>query len=179
MFGYQATSEGVAFYVLLISRMKSISKKKFEELEAKAPGSTLTGWIQLNYTHVTLDKTIHENGKTLAVPQHNVELTLALLSTDNVVDWADVAFHFAPAGTICDKVPEKLYHSKVLLLRQLLTKKLITEPDNRTARRYLDILERRDADRWAAKKQAMQVKATAEQPEGKKSGPISVEFTIA
>lgn len=166
--------------MLLISGMKSIGKKKFEQLEAENPGCTLTGWIQHNFNHITFDRTVRENGKTLAVPQHNVELTLALLSTDNVIDWADVAFHFAPAGTILDKVPEKLYRSKVLLLRQMLTKKLITEPDNRTARRYLDILERRDAERWAAKKQAMQVKAVAEQADGeKKGGPISVEFTIA
>ena len=78
----------------------------------------MSGWLELNYNHVTLDKFITDGSKRLAVPQFQVELTIALLSSDNVVDWARVAFHWAPAGTIVDKVPLKYWEEKVLLLRQ-------------------------------------------------------------
>lgn len=133
----------------------------------------MSGWLELNYNHVTLDKFIGEGGKRLAVPQSNIELTIALLSTDNVVDWARVAFHWAPAGTIVDKVPLKYWEEKVLLLRQLLTKKLLLDPDDRLARRYLQILERRDSDRWAEKKKAMSIKASATSDEPKSEGGSS------
>lgn len=141
--------------------MKRLGQEKAKALEEKAPGCTLSGWLDLNYKHVTLDKTISEGSKRLAVQQSNVELTIALLSTDNVVDWARVAFHWAPPGTIIDKVPVKYWEEKVLLLRQLLTKKLVLDPDDRLARRYLSILERRDADRWAQKTKGMSIKASA------------------
>lgn len=141
--------------------MKRLGQEKAKALEEKAPGCTLSGWLELNYKHVTLEKTISEASKRLAVQQFNVELTIALLSTDNVVDWARTAFHWAPAGTIIDKVPVKYWEEKVLLLRQLLTKKLVLDPDDRVARRYLSILERRDADRWAQKTKGMSIKASA------------------
>lgn len=141
--------------------MKRLGQEKAKALEEKAPGCTLSGWLELNYKHVTLEKTISEGSKRLAVPLFNVELTIALLSTDNVVDWARVAFHWAPPGTIIDKVPVKYWEEKVLLLRQLLTKKLVLDPDDRLARRYLSILERRDADRWAQKTKGMSIKASA------------------
>jgi hypothetical protein len=141
--------------------MKRLGQEKAKALEEKAPGCTLSGWLDLNYKHVTLEKTISEGSKRLVVPQSNVELTIALLSTDNVVDWARVAFHWAPSGTIIDKVPVKYWEEKVLLLRQLLTKKLVLDPDDRLARRYLSILERRDADRWAQKTKGMSIKASA------------------
>lgn len=141
--------------------MKRLGTTKAAELESKAPGCTLSGWLDLNYKHVTLSTSLVEDGKRLVVPQSNVELTIALLSTDNVVDWARVAFHWAPAGTIIDKVPVKYWEEKVLLLRQLLTKELLQNPDNKLAQRYLQILERRDADRWAQKTKGMSIKASA------------------
>lgn len=150
--------------------MKRLGTEKAKALEEKAPGCTLSGWLELNFTHVTLDRNITDGSKRLVVPQFQVELTIALLSTDNVADWARVAFHWAPAGTIIDKVPVKYWEEKVLLLRQLLTKKLLLDPDDRLARRYLQILERRDSDRWAEKKKAMSIKASAVSDEAKSEG---------
>lgn len=150
--------------------MKRLGTEKAKALEEKAPGCTLSGWLELNYSHVTLDRNITEGSKRLVVPQFQVELTVALLSTDNVADWARVAFHWAPAGTIIDKVPVKYWEEKVLLLRQLLTKKLLLDPDDRLARRYLQILERRDSDRWAEKKKAMSIKASAVSDDAKSEG---------
>lgn len=150
--------------------MKRLGTEKAKALEEKAPGCTLSGWLEINYTHVTLDRNINDGSKRLVVQQFQVELTIALLSTDNVADWARVALHWAPAGTIIDKVPVKYWEEKVLLLRQLLTKKLLLDPDDRLARRYLQILERRDADRWAEKKKAMSIKASAVSDEAKSEG---------
>lgn len=150
--------------------MKRLGTEKAKALEEKAPGCTLSGWLEINYTHVTLDRNITEGSKRLVVPQFQVELTIALLSTDNVADWARVAFHWSPAGTIIDKVPVKYWEEKVLLLRQLLTKKLLLDPDDRLARRYLQILERRDSDRWAEKKKAMSIKASAVSDDAKSEG---------
>lgn len=150
--------------------MKRLGTEKAKALEEKSPGCTLSGWLEINYTHVTLDRNITDGSKRLVVPQFQVELTIALLSTDNVADWARVALHWAPAGTIIDKVPVKYWEEKVLLLRQLLTKKLLLDPDDRLARRYLQILERRDADRWAEKKKAMSIKASAVSDEAKSEG---------
>lgn len=161
--------------------MKRLGKEKAQELEAQAPGCTLSGWLELNYKHVTLETSVQQGGKRLVVPQHNVELTIGLLSTDNVVDWARVAFHWAPAGTIIDKIPAKYWEEKVLLLRQLLTKQLLVNPDNKMAQRYLQILERRDSDRWAQRKQAMAIKASATPDGGSGDEPskkITFDFEI-
>lgn len=141
--------------------MKRLGKTKADKLNAEHPGMTLSSWLELNYTHVTLEQNIAQDGKRLVVKPWNVELTMALLSTDNVADWAKVALHWAPAGTIVDKIPLGYYEQKVLLVRQLLTKKLITDPDNKMAQRWLSVLERRDSERWMAKKQPLSLKATA------------------
>ena len=158
--------------------MKRLGKEKADKLNEEHPGITLSSWLDLNYKHVTLEPNIVQDGKRLVVKPLNVELTLALLSTDNVADWAKTAFHWAPSGTIIDKVPLDYYEQKVLLVRQLLTKKLVTDPDNKTAQRFLNILERRDADRWAAKKQALSVRATATDPNNSKGGGDGQEKKI-
>lgn len=159
------------------------SKKQAARAEAKVPQSTLSSWLDANFKHVTLTTSIGEGGKRLVVPQLNVELTMALLSTDCLGDWAKVALHFAPTGTIIDKIPKDYYETKLLLVRQLLTKETILNPDNKLALRYLQVLERRDADRWAARKQTMSLKATASEPtaEGGSnggSGKKTVEFNF-
>lgn len=161
--------------------MKRLGKKKAEKLSAQHPGSTLTSWLELNYKHVTLSTDIVEGGSRLVCPQSNVELTIALLSCDNVADWAKVAFHWAPAGTIIDKVPAVYYEEKVLLLRQLLTKELLLNPDNKRALRYLQILERRDSDRWAQKNKGVSVKASTTEGSSEASHggkEIKLEFEI-
>lgn len=162
---------------LLIYSMKRLGKKKAAQLATEYPGSTLTSWLDLNYKHVTLSTNITEGGNRIVCPQSNVELTIALLSCDNVADWARVAFHWAPAGTIIDKVPAVYFEEKVLLLRQLLTKELVLNPDNKMALRYLQILERRDSERWGQKSKGLSVKAsTSAEPTEAKNGIKKVVF---
>lgn len=154
-----------------------------EKAEKKVPGCTLSSWLEKNYTHVTLTTNIASGGKRLIVPQLNVELTIALVSTDCIGDWSKVARHWAPVGTIIDKVPMDYYVEKKLLLQQLLTKELLLDDTNRTYKKFLEVLERRDAERWAAKKQGIAVKATATAPsaetgDAESQATMKVEFEI-
>lgn len=130
---------------------------------------TLTSWLEQNFTHVTLDTVIHgKNNSTIVVPEHNVDLTIGLISTSTKQEFAKLAFNFVPVGTIIDSIDDEWYESKVLLVRNMLTKALLTD---KRARHYLDILERRDSQHWADQnKKQTQVKAT--------SGDINLEFTV-
>lgn len=108
---------------------------------------TLTDWLEQNFTHVTLDQVVHgKNGSSLIVPEHNVDLTIGLISTSSKQEFAKLAFNFVPVGTIIDSIDDEWYESKVLLVRNMLTKALLTD---KRARHYLDILERRDSGHWA------------------------------
>lgn len=161
---------------------KAIGKAKAEKLAKEHPGITLSSWLDINYKHVVLEPQIVNGGKVLVVPRHNVELTIGLLSTDNIKDWIHLATTFAPAGTILDCVPESFYDLKILQLRQVLTRKLIEEPNNNTARRYMEILERRDPTRWGQHRPGgVKITTTAkngEKDEEKGPNQISLEFEI-
>lgn len=97
-----------------------------------------------------------------------MDLTVGLISTDSKEAFAKLCFHYAPVGTIIDDIEDEWYESKVLAVRNMLTKKLLVDPRCKT---YLDILERRDKERWSKEQKSTQVKATTN--EG-----ISLEFTV-
>lgn len=159
---------------------RRLGKEKAEELEEKVPGCLLSTWLKKVFTHVTLEDRIYDHGTSVVVPKVCNELTIGLLSTDNVADWARIAYHLAPVGIIVDKIPLNDYRDYILLLRNDLTRKLLREPNDRTARRYLDILERRAADQWAPKSKGVSVKATADGGEGKdgENHKITFDFEI-
>lgn len=163
--------------------LKRTPRTLAEKAEKKVPGCTLSSWLEKNYTHVTLTTNIVSGGKRLVVPQLNVELTIALVSTDCIGDWSKVARHWAPVGVIIDKVPMDYYVEKKLLLQQLLTKELLLDDTNRTYKKFLEVLERRDAERWAQKKNALSLKATATEPgkdgvNGEQSKTVEFNFEI-
>ena len=78
----------------------------------------------------------------------NRNLTLGLLSTNNKDEFRDLAFHFAPVGTIKDDIEDSYYNDKILLLRNELTKLLFDESNKALAEKYLKILEKRDKEHW-------------------------------
>lgn len=129
--------------------------------------NTLTDWLKQNFTHITLTNVINSKGTILNVPEINVDLTVGLISTDSKEAFAKLCFHYAPVGTIIDEIDSEWYESKVLAVRNMLTKKLLVDPRCKT---YLDILERRDKERWS-KDKTTQVKATTN--EG-----INLEFIV-
>ena len=107
---------------------------------------TLQKWLEDNYNHITLDTTImNPNGSIITVPKFNVDLTIGLISTNNKEEFSKIAFHYAPVGTIIEPIDDDWYETRLLLVRNLLTEKLLKD---QRARHYLDILARRDKDHW-------------------------------
>lgn len=126
----------------------------------------ISEWISKNFTHVTFEDTIG----TLKVPKVNIDLTYGLLSTEDKEEFQKLVFHLAPVGTIIDTIPADFYEGKILLLRNLLTKMLMEEPNHKLADRFLNILERRDKAHWSKDKKVTEVKA--------ESQGINLEFQI-
>ena len=106
---------------------------------------TLQDWLKNNFTHVSLDPVINNGTTILSIPRHNVDLTIGLISTNNKEEFAKLAFNYVPAGTIIEPLEDDWYESKVLMVRNLLTEKLLKD---QRARHYLDILARRDKEHW-------------------------------
>lgn len=128
---------------------------------------TRSEWLEQNFKHVTFDETIGN----LRVPKVNVDLTYGLISTESKDEFSKLVFHLMPAGTVVDEIPDEFYEGKLLLLRNMLTKMLMEEPNHRMAERYLNILERRDKAHWS--KESKQLKV--EQKEDKN---LSITFDI-
>lgn len=127
----------------------------------------MSEWISNNFKHVTFDEYIGN----LKVPKVNVELTYGLLSTEDRKEFQKLAFHLAPLGTIVDDIPEEFYEGKILLLRNMLTKMLMEEPNHRLADRFINILERRDKSHWS--KEHKQFKL-----EQKEDNRINITFDV-
>lgn len=117
---------------------------------------TLQDFLNNNFKHITLDTMIkNPNGSIITVPQVNVDLTIGIISTNNKEEFAKLAFHYAPAGTIIEPLDDDWYETRVLLVRNLLTSKLLKD---QRARHYLDILARRDKDHWVDTSKQKEVK---------------------
>lgn len=117
---------------------------------------TLQDYLNNNFKHITLDTLIkNPNGSIITVPQVNVDLTIGIISTNNKEEFAKLAFHYAPAGTIIEPLEDDWYDTRVLLVRNLLTEKLLKD---QRARHYLDILSRRDKEHWQDTSKQKEVK---------------------
>lgn len=112
---------------------------------------TLTEWLDKTFKHVTIDETIG----TLTVPKINIALTIGLISTSNKEEFKELCFNYLPVGTIIDEIDDDWYKRKVLLVRNILTEKLLTD---KRAKHYLDILERRDKEHWQDTSKSKEVK---------------------
>lgn len=119
---------------------------------------TRNEWIKQNFTHVTFDETVGN----LRVPKINVELTYGLLSTEDYNEFQKLVFHLMPAGTVVDDIDQEFYEGKILLLRNMLTRMLMEEPNNRMAERYLNVLERRDKAHWSKESKQLKVEQNAD-----------------
>ena len=107
---------------------------------------TLQDWLEQNFTHITLDGYIKgQNGTVITCPSHNIELTFGLISTNDKEEFAKLAFTFVPVGTIIEPLKDDWYETKILQVRNLLTRKYINDP---RAKHLLEVLERRDKKHW-------------------------------
>lgn len=130
----------------------------------------LQQWLDKNFTHITLYRQI----ETLLVPEINIDLTAGLISTANKEEFQKLCFHYIPAGTIIEPIDDEWYEVKVLAVRNYLTKRLLTD---RNSRVMLDVLERRDKDRWAKDKKVTEIKAESSDNTGK-TNPFNITFTV-
>lgn len=128
---------------------------------------TRSEWLTKNFTHVTFDECVGN----LRVPKINVDLTYGLISTESKEEFSKLVFHLMPSGTVVDEIPDEFYEGKILLLRNMLTKMLMEEPNHKMADRYLNILERRDKNHWS--KESKQLKV-----EQKQDKNLSITFDI-
>ena len=113
----------------------------------------LSEWLEQNFKHVTFD----ENIGNLRVPKINVDLTYGLLSTETKEEFKKLVFHLAPVGIIVDDISDEFYEGKILLVRNMLTKMLMEEPNHKLADRFLNILERRDKNHWGKDQKQLKV----------------------
>lgn len=127
----------------------------------------ISEWISKNFTHVTFEDTIG----TLKVPKVNIDLTYGLLSTENKEEFQKLVFHLAPVGIIVDDIPTEFYEGKMLLLRNMLTRMVMEEPNHKMAERFLNVLERRDKAHWSKENKQLKV----EQKEG---GNLNITFDV-
>ena len=129
----------------------------------------LSQWLEDNFKHVTLYKQIG----TLVVPEVNIDLTVGLISTADKEEFKKLCFNFVPVGTIIDDIEDEWYEVKVLAVRNYLTKRLLTDKYSRT---LLDVLERRDKERWSRDKKVTEIKA--ESNDKSNNNPFNITFTV-
>lgn len=121
----------------------------------------LDKWVKNNFTRIQIFNNVELKNGMQVSNKLNRDLTLGLLSTDNVEEWRDLCFLYAPVGTIKTDIPEDYYADRLLLLRNELIK-LLFDTDNRTlAEKYLKILEKRDKNHWADQNKAVSTSVTA------------------
>lgn len=128
---------------------------------------TLKDFIEQNFKHVTLSTKIVKGDTVLRVPDINVDLTVGLISTNNKEEFQKLCFNYVPVGTIINELDQDWYDAKLLLCRNLLTKELLTNP---RAKQYLDILERRDKERWSRETKQLKVEQN--------NGNLNIEFEV-
>jgi len=133
----------------------------------------LSEWLEQNFKHVTFE----ENIGNLKVPKINVELTYGLLSTETKEEFQKLVFHLAPVGVIIDSISTDFYEGKLLLLRNMLTRMVMEEPNHKMADRFLNILERRDKNHWAKDKKVTEIKAESV-PDNNNNSPFNITFTV-
>ena len=79
------------------------------------------------------------------------DCSIALITCSTPEEWYNTCRQLCPVGTVIEDYNEnweKLYNDLLLLARVSLTKQLLLERTQKSAKTLLDILERRDSSRW-------------------------------
>lgn len=108
----------------------------------------LSDWLKNTWTHITIEKIMHNGKMTVTIPEVNIDLTIGIISTSDKREFSKLVFHLSPVGIIVDEIPDEYYEGQLLLVRNYLTKLLVRSPNSKVAEKYLNILERRDRAHW-------------------------------
>ena len=119
----------------------------------------LSEFLKDNFKRIQFFDSVEINNGVTIKNTLNRNLTLGLLSTNNKDEFRDLAFHYAPVGCIKDDIEDSYYNSKLLLLRNELTKLLFDEKNRSIAEKYIKILEKRDKEHWFTDNKATIVQA--------------------
>lgn len=138
-------------------------------IERKDNEMTTQEWLDKNFKHITLVRQIGQ----LTVPEVNIDLTVGLISTASKEEFEKLLFNYIPVGTIIEPIDDDWYQIKLLAVRNYLTKRLLID---KTARHYLDILERRDKERWSKDRKITEIKAESTDKES--TSPFNITFTV-
>lgn len=141
----------------------------------------LTEWVHdlfKNGPELWTDEKVIVNDKGIVVRRDTKRLrdcSLGLVSVSGPEEWYRICRLNCPPGTIIEDYKEEewagLYQDMLSLTRNELTKALLTERGNKSAKILLEIMERRDKEHWAEEK----VTKTAEV---KKSDGETIKFVI-
>lgn len=118
----------------------------------------LTEWVNdlfKNGPELWSDEKVMVNDKGIVVRRDTKRLrdcSLGLVSVSGPEEWYRICRLNCPPGTIIENYKEEewtgLYQDMLSLVRNELTKALLTERGNKSAKVLLDILERRSKNEW-------------------------------
>lgn len=106
------------------------------------------------------------------------EISLGCVSANNAKEFYNVCRLNCPPGTVIEDYNEEkwnpLYEDMTLLCRNKLTRLLLDERSNKSAKTLFDILERRDKSHWAKEESKTSATATI----NKETNDIVVKFEV-
>lgn len=141
---------------------------------------TLGEWISENLRRVGFDETYTTVAKTtgtnvtVTARRIDIDVSIALVSTSSKEEFANLAKTLIEEQSndeVSDFISDEQYGTLLSKAKMALAGKLMTT-NNRMYRKWMEILERRDSDNWAMKKN---VKADV-QSNGNQ--PISISFQV-
>ena len=99
--------------------------------------------------------------------------SIGLISTSTAEEWYNICRLNCEPGTIIEPFDERwnsLYNDNLALVKLKLTQSLLEERFSKSAKTLIDILARRDKDRWSDQAKKTEVKAS--------SNGINLEFIV-
>lgn len=107
------------------------------------------------------------------------EICIGIVGTNNARDWYRVCRAQAPVGCILEDFDEhkweNVYQDTVSLVRVALTKALLLERNQKSAKILLDVLERRNSELWKKQETGKAVSVTQTDNENKTT---SITFQV-
>lgn len=106
------------------------------------------------------------------------EISLGCVSSNNAKEWYSICRLSCPSGTVIEDYDEtkwvQLFEDMTLLCRNKLTRLLLDERANKSAKTLMDILTKRDKEHWAEEKTTKTATATI----NKETNDILVKFEV-
>lgn len=121
------------------------------------------------------ERLITKNGTTLKRDCKRLKAcSIGLISTSTAEEWYNICRLNCEPGTIIEPFDERwnsLYNDNLALVKLKLTQSLLEERFSKSAKTLLDILERRDKERWSKDQRQLKV-------EQKEDNRLNITFDI-